>query len=374
MIKGGNKRSILVATGLYSPEIGGPATYTAILEEELPKLNIGLKVAPFRYVRRFPRIIRHIAYFFYVLFKSIGVDVIYALDPVSVGLPSAFVARLMNKRFVVRIAGDYAWEQGSTRYKITESLDTFSRKNNGYPRFVLFLKRIQKFVTNDAELVIVPSKYLKKIVLNWNVDKDIVKVIYNANDAPKGLASKDVLRNMMHLENKVIMTSGRLVPWKGFKALIEIMPDVIKKNKGTKLLIAGSGVDEQKLQKLISSKKLDEAVVLTGQLDKSTLNNYIKAADVFVLNTFYEGLSHQLLDCMAIGTPIVTTAVGGNPEIIENEKTGFLVAYNNKKELIEKILHVLNADKAVEEVVKNAKKVSLGFNRDKMIFELIQVL
>ena len=145
MKKGANKLSILVATGLYSPEIGGPATYTEILERELPRLKIGLKVAPFRYVRRFPRVIRHLAYFFYLLFKSIGVDVIYALDPVSVGFPAAFVARMMNKRFVVRIAGDYAWEQGTTRHGITESLDTFSKKNSGYPRFVLLLKRIQKF-------------------------------------------------------------------------------------------------------------------------------------------------------------------------------------------------------------------------------------
>jgi len=373
MKKGAKKLTILVATGLYSPEIGGPATYTKILEEELRGRKIALKVAPFRGVRRFPKIIRHIAYFFYLLPKSVGVDVIYALDPVSVGFPAAIVSRMMNKRFIVRIPGDYAWEQGTSRYGISESLDTFSKVSSGYPFFVKLLKRIQKFVTSDASIVVVPSKYLKKIVTNWGVPSRSIKVIYNANDAPKNLAEKTVLREMMGFQDKVILSAGRLVSWKGFDVLIMLMKEVLKSHPKSRLIIAGSGTDEEKLSKLISKEKLEKSVFLAGQLDKVTLNNYIKAADLFVLNTFYEGLSHQLLDCMAIGTPVVTTNVGGNPEIIEHNKTGYLVEYNDKKMLLSSILNILNEGKGVGPVVAGAKNKANGFSRERMISNLIKI-
>ena len=374
MKKGRKKFTVVLATGLYSPEIGGPATYTKILEEELHKHNISLKIAPFRTVRWLPRVIRHVAYLFYLIFKSIGSDIIYALDPVSVGFPGALASRIANKRFLVRIAGDYAWEQGTQKYGINEPLDTFSETRNGYPFFLRFLKRIERFVAEDAERIIVPSNYLKKVVTNWGVSPDQITVIYNAFSAPDNLASKEVLRKLMSIDSEIIMSAGRLVPWKGFPALIKVMAKLKKKRPNIKLFIAGSGVEEKHLQKLIAKKKLEDTVVLVGSLDKQTLHNYIKAADVFVLNTFYEGLSHQLLECMHIGTPVVTTSVGGNPETIEHDKHGFLVDYNDEKALAAKILFLLENRKTIDKFVKNAKKKVKEFNREKMIKELLAIL
>ncbi len=374
MKKEAKKPHVLIATGLYSPEIGGPATYTRILEEELPKRGITLTVVPFRAVRFLPRILRHIVYFFYILAKAIPADTIYALDPVSVGFPSAITARMLNKRFLLRIAGDYAWEQGTARYGVSESLDTFSKKGTDYPFFVNLLKRIQTFTARDADLVIVPSQYLRQVVMHWGIDSEQVQVIYNAFSAPDGLASREVLRQMMHLKGDVIMSAGRLVPWKGFDLLIEIMSDIIKDQPNAKLFIAGSGQEEQQLQDIITKKGLDKSVVLTGELDKTTLHNYIKAADVFVLNTFYEGLSHQLLECMAVGTPVVSTFVGGNPEIIEDGKTGYLVEYNDKTALIKRILKLLKDKDAAQYITSNACDFVKSFSKERMINELVKVL
>ena len=174
--------NILIATGLYPPEIGGPATYTEILEEELPKLGHTPVIVPFGLVRGLPKIIRHIVYFFLVAKRGFRSDVIYALDPVSVGLPALLVAKLMRKRFLVRIAGDYAWEQGTARYGVKDSLDTFSKKMKEYKVVVQLLKKVEFFVARYAERVIVPSKYLKKIVSNWGIDGSHISVIYNSLD------------------------------------------------------------------------------------------------------------------------------------------------------------------------------------------------
>ena len=101
---------ILIATGLYPPDIGGPATYTALLEKELPQHGIEVTVAPFSSVRHLPKGIRHVAYFLTLMRMSRNVSFIYALDPVSVGVPALFASILRFKPFILSVRGDYAWE------------------------------------------------------------------------------------------------------------------------------------------------------------------------------------------------------------------------------------------------------------------------
>ena len=102
---------ILITTGIYPPDIGGPATYSKILIDELPKHNINALVLGFGEVRRLPKIIRHFLYFLKILKKGWKADIIFAQDPVSVGLPAALAAKILGKKFVLKIVGDYAWEQ-----------------------------------------------------------------------------------------------------------------------------------------------------------------------------------------------------------------------------------------------------------------------
>ncbi len=79
---------ILIATGIYPPDIGGPATYSKLLKDELPGRGIDVQVLSFGQVRHLPKIIRHFSYLLKILKLGRGVDVIYAQDPVSVGFPA----------------------------------------------------------------------------------------------------------------------------------------------------------------------------------------------------------------------------------------------------------------------------------------------
>ena len=100
---------ILIATGLYPPQIGGPATYSKLLKDELPKHGIDTEILPFREVRKWPKIVRHFIYFLKVLQKGRNVDVVFAQDPVSVGLPAMLASKILGKIFLLKIVGDYAW-------------------------------------------------------------------------------------------------------------------------------------------------------------------------------------------------------------------------------------------------------------------------
>src|SRR3989344_9043203 len=103
---------ILLVTPLFPPDIGGPATHAVFIERELVDRGHKVTRCYFGKYKHYPYIIRHITFFFVILFKGFRSDTIYALDPLGVGLPSAIVSLILRKHFVQRIAGDRAWETG----------------------------------------------------------------------------------------------------------------------------------------------------------------------------------------------------------------------------------------------------------------------
>src|SRR3989344_6861070 len=267
---------ILIATGVYPPESGGPATYAKLLEERLPSLGFTVSVLPFRAVRHLPKIIRHAAYFWKCLRMARSADMVYALDTVSVGLPSALAAKLSGKKFVVRVPGDYAWEQARQRFGVTDELDAFQTKKYGLR--VELLRAVQHFVVRRAVCVVVPSEYMKKIIKGWGVRTAVV--IYSSVEVPQPTS-------IDRPAGFLVVSSGRRVPWKHFDAIER----VVAREPGWRFFLAEN-------------------------LPRGTALGWVKAADVFVLNSTYEGLSHALVEAMALGTPVIATAVGGNLELV----------------------------------------------------------
>ncbi len=369
----GKTPKILIATGIFPPQEGGPATYSALLLSKLPELGFEVGVVNFGDVLKFPKIIRHVVYTARLIQAGIGVELIYAQDPVSVGLPALIVAKLLRKKLVVKIVGDYAWEQGVQRSGVTDLLDEFSMKNS-YGMFVRILKAVELRVARGASTIIVPSNYLKKIVSNWGVDGEKITVIYNAFDVPEITESKAELRVNFGYRTPIIVSAGRLVPWKGFRTLIRIMPEIIKLVPDAKLLIVGSGPDESLIRKDITDNNLENSVSLLGKLSHNDLLKVMKASDVFALNTSYEGFSHLILEALAVETPIVTTRVGGNVEIVEDSKNGHLVLYNNEEELVKAISHLLLQKGDAYVYGKEGARSVSAFTTERMLIELTAVL
>lgn len=366
---------VLIATPLYPPQIGGPATYAKTLETEFPGHSVEVVVVPFHSVRFFPKFIRHIAYMIKLFLKAGDAHIILALDPVSVGLPASLVSLLRAKPLVVKIVGDYAWEQGQQRFGVKDNLDIFVTKPaNRYLAQVGMLRLVQRFVASRARKVIVPSQYLRGIVAAWGIPKEKIHVVYNAYDGGEQNRERDLSRQKHGLSGRVILSSGRLVPWKGFKTLIALMKDVVREYPDAKLCIAGTGPDEAMLKHTIVSEGMSSSVIMLGGLSQDVLMEYIAGADCFVLNTGYEGLSHQLLEVLAIGTPIVTTRVGGNPELIENGKTGFLVPYDDSEELRRAIRGVFEEKDRAQNMAQEGKTFVQTFTVSRMVEDTLRVL
>ena len=370
-------KRVLITTGLYPPESGGPATYSKLLADELPKRGIEAVVLPFREVRHLPRFVRHFAYFLKILKRARGVDVIFAQDPVSVGLPSALAAKVLGKKFLLKVVGDYAWEQfQNQKLKIKKqkfiNLEEFQRDE--YDLITEFRRKVERWVARRADKIIVPSKYLKKIVMMWGIEEKKIEVVYNAFELPKAETSKEEARKKLGLEGFILISAGRLVPWKGFGALIEIMPEIAREISEAKLYIIGDGPDYDSLKSKIKKLNLEGVVFLLGSLPRGELLQYLCASDVFVLNTGYEGFSHLLLEAIAMGIPVITTKAGGNPEIIEDGKNGLLVEYNDKAALKEAVLKLYRQPEFGERLAKNTKEKLGEFSKERMLEQTIGIL
>lgn len=322
---------LVLATPLFPPEFGGPATYAKVLADELPKLACQVTVVPFSKVRHLPKGLAHLAYYLELRKALKKADAILALDPISVGVPAMHAARHMRKPLYVKIVGDYAWEQGRQRFKVDESLDSFVRTRQAHP-LVAQLQKLQTKVANAASRVIVPSRYLKTIVESWGVLPEQIQVVRNAVSIEEiGTVPGEIQR----LQKPVVVTVGRLVPWKGIDGVISAVAAT-----HASLAVVGDGPEREALEATAhGAGKL--AYTFTGGLAHSDVLATLSFADVFVLNSTYEGLSHLLLEAMALGVPVVATDAGGNREALMGYAAGRLVPTGDIEALTNAITELL---------------------------------
>lgn len=370
-----SKTNILIATGIYPPQIGGPATYSKLLVDRLPKQGFNVRLVNFGSVIRFPKFIRHFLFFLKVLKQGLWADTVYAQDPVSVGLPALIVASFLRKRMILKVVGDYAWEQGVQYHGVKDLLDEFLIRYKEYSWKVRLLKKIQAFVARKSQCVIVPSRYLKKVVVQWGIDQNNIFIINNTFSPPLEIeTTREILRSKYGFTGKTILSAGRIVPWKGFGILIDLMPEILNKIEGAHLVIVGEGPFSDILVDKINQKRLGHKIKMFGRASHTEILQMLKAADVFVLNTSYEGFSHIILEAMSLGTPVVTTNVGGNSEIIVDGKNGFLTGYNDTAGLEMKIIRVLSKQFDDKNIRQEAKKTAESFDEVEMINQLKELL
>jgi len=356
---------IIIATPLYPPEIGGPATFVKNFEEDLAARHIPYAVVPFSSVRRLPKVARHIAYFFRVLSVASRGDLVLALDPVSVGLPALMAARVRGARFFLRLGGDYAWEQGVQRFGVTLTLDEFvSSRRPLFPLLLHKLSIIERYVARRAERVLVQSRYFAGIIEKWGIEPIKISVVPNSV-ATVPLVSRDEARRKLGWKNseRIILSAGRFVPWKGFTALIDAVAELNKKFPDARLHIAGNGPLFTELQ--ARARKHTLPVIFLGAVSQKDLGLMLAAADVFVLNTGYEGFSHQVLEAFMAGVPVVTTRAGGNADVVSDNENALAVPFNDADAIVAAMERIFSEAGLGERLARVAREKAEEFPREK---------
>ncbi|TSA45455.1 glycosyltransferase family 1 protein [bacterium] len=358
---------ILICTGIFPPEQGGPATYSAGLGGELIKLGHEVRVITYSTPTLSPpyqggdeegviRIARsafkpwHYFKYFRAVKKNLSwADVVYAQDPVSAGYPTYLACKVRKKRYILKIVGDYSWEQAMGRRLTDKLLDDFQKLEN-YPRAIARMRQIQILVAKEARAIITPSAYLKRIVAGWGVKEGRIIVVYNGISKVAEIGREEARRELSMADGEFwILSVGRKVPWKGF----ELLEDVVREIQ----------IDEPNIK-----------LKILNFADRQTTDKFYRAADLFVLNTGYEGFSHTILEVMTAGLPVITTKIGGNPEVVKDGENGILVEYNNREQLKAAILKLYHDPELRARFVRNSSQIVQNFTFKKMIDQAEGVL
>ncbi len=230
--------------------------------------------------------------------------------------------------------------------------------------FNWFLRIFEEKMLERSDKIIAVSDFTRRELLQYYKLKAAkIRVVHNGVDIDKFKPVADKRRVKAELglnpEDLAILSVGRLYARKGLFTLIESMSRVVKRFKNAKFIISGKGQSNEMAKLVDHAQKLGvkDNIVFTGYFPDKKLPKLYQAADVFAFSTFYENLPFAVLEALATGLPVVTTKVGGIPEMIEDGRNGFLVEPFNSKQLADRILYLLEHPSVASEMGAFARKV-----------------
>ena len=378
---------VLITSPVFPPDLGGPAVYVPSLGRFLTERGHDVEVVafcsedspsgyPFRVVAipRGPLPIRYLKAFFAVLREAKGKDVVYVQEHLA--LLHVLAARLRRVPCVIRIMVDGAWEISHRKGWIDgDDIVTFETKDYGFK--VKLVRALQKRWWRWCTRIISCSDFLKGILVQrYGVPDEKVVRIHNAHHGakPEDLPqSQAEARTELGLEadRRYLLTICRLMVWKGvdgiLRALAELPDDV-------HLLVAGDGDMEEEWKRVAVELGLEGRAHFLGNVPHAKIPLYIRASDVFVLNSEYEGLSHTLIEVQTLGTPIVCTGVCGNPEVVEHERTGLLVPPKDDEALTKGLRRMLDDPGLAKRYAAAGSEHARQFSREGTFAQVEDVL
>jgi glycosyltransferase involved in cell wall biosynthesis len=153
-------------------------------------------------------------------------------------------------------------------------------------------------------------------------------------------AARERLRGFFAGEvSHVVLAAGRFSPEKGFGVLVDAAASICLANPRAGVVLFGEGPLRGELERRVSQLDLAGRVVLPGF--RTDLDSLIGGADVVVLPSYTEGLPNVALEASAAGAPVVATAVGGNPEVVAEGETGYLVPSGDPARLAARVNDLL---------------------------------
>jgi len=203
-------------------------------------------------------------------------------------------------------------------------------------------RTLQKLVCRAADHVLVNADAVKTRLVEQGYRADRISVIHNGIDISRFRepgAGKDVRREFgLPQGAPVVVVVSRLNRLKGIEYFLDAAALLAQRFGETRFVIVGDSIAQayrDELQARAESLGLGGRVLFTGF--RSDVADWLSGASVSVLPSLSEGLSNVVLEAMAAGVPVVATAVGGTPEMVENGVTGLLVPPRDAPALAEAI-------------------------------------
>jgi glycosyltransferase involved in cell wall biosynthesis len=235
-------------------------------------------------------------------------------------------------------------------------------------RRLFFLDRFTMPLTTK---LIAISETVRKYILQWHrIKPEKVVTLYPGIDVERyNLVDKaSVANGKFAFDGSCVIagTIGRLVEVKGLEYFLESIPQIVNSNQDVRFLIVGTGPLEESLKMKARVLGIESYVHFTGFVED--LEGIWKALDIFVTTSLSEGLPLAVLEAMAMGKPVVATAVGGVREIVIQGVTGILVPPKSPASLAAALCSLLDCPSKRQKMGKKGRqRVLHNFSLDRMV-------
>ena len=208
------------------------------------------------------------------------------------------------------------------------------------------------------------------LINNEQINPKIIRTIYNGIDLSKMKCNQSAtaVRKNLTLDpsDQLIGIFARNDPVKDHMIFFKAAKIILSNHKNVTFLAMGDGMTGESIQSILDELDIKQGIILKDH--SIDYLDYINAVDVSVLSSLVEGCSNVILESMAFGKPVVATAVGGNPELVVEGKTGFLVPPKDPEKLAWAIIKILENPELGEYFGKNGQqRVKKYFSMEKMI-------
>jgi len=336
---------ILIVSGIWPPDVGGPASHAPELAEfllarghsvevvttaDVPPAKQGYEI---RWVDRAgPAGVRHARVAAWIRERATHADVVYATSMLGRAVLGSSLAR---RPVVVKLVADEAYERARRWGLFDGDLDAFQGFGGGLR--VRLLRQARDRALRRVAHLVCPSGYLAALAVSWGVPRERVTVLPNAAPAIPSLPDREEARSQFDVEGPLLAFAGRITKQKALEVALEALGRV----DGVVLAIAGEGPDLPDIRRRVAELGLDGRVHFLGRLNRDGVLTLFRAADATLLTSSWENFPHTVVEALAVGTPVIATAVGGVPELVRDGENGLLVPVGDRDALAAAVRRVV---------------------------------
>jgi 2-deoxystreptamine N-acetyl-D-glucosaminyltransferase/2-deoxystreptamine glucosyltransferase len=214
-----------------------------------------------------------------------------------------------------------------------------------------------------ARKIVVPSRYLADFAAGWGLDAARIEVLTNPAPPPQHVEPEP-------LEPGTFVFVGRLTRQKALPVAFEAMREV----DGVRLVLVGDGPERARLESAVARLGLDGRIEFAGVRSRHEVLRTLAGATALVLPSAWENLPHAAVEALAVGTPVVATAVGGVPEVVHDGENGLLVPANDAAALAAALRRIVSEPGLRDRLAAGAQPSVAVIGREPTYGRLEQIL
>jgi glycosyltransferase involved in cell wall biosynthesis len=369
---------VLVVSGIWPPDVGGPASHAPDVAAFLLGGGHEVEVVttadappeprpyPVRAIpRHYRRGVRHYRGAALVRRRARENDVVYTTGMFGRSAAGSLAAR---RPYVVKLTADPAFERSRRTGLVEGDVDTF-QSGGGGPA-VTVLRAARDFELRHAAHVFCPSAYLRELAISWGVHPDRVSVLPNpAPDVPE-LRPREELKAELGVNGATIAFAGRLTAQKSLDRALE----AVAAADGVSFVVAGEGPDREPLEAKARELGISGRVRFLGAQPRERVVELFRAADATILSSSWENFPHTVVEALAVGTPVLAMEAGGVAEVVHDGVNGLLVPAGDTDALASAVRRYFGDDALRKRLRARAAESVAGYSAERVFARLEDVL